>query len=131
MSRPKSPQLTEAEQRIIAVLWDKREASVRELTDALEPTYGLAYTTILTTIRIMTDKGYVDYRKEGRAHIYRALLSREGAERKALGSVVASFFDGSPMRLAQRLIEDEDLTLEDIENLRALLLEQDKDRSKS
>ncbi|WP_300545494.1 BlaI/MecI/CopY family transcriptional regulator [Maricaulis sp.] len=122
MARPASPQLTDAEQRIMAVLWQRGEASVRDLTDALEAEHGLAYTTVLTTIRIMTGKGYVGFRKEGRAHIYRPLLSREGAQKKALGSLVRSLFGGSPQELAQHLVKDEQLTLEDIEALRAELL---------
>jgi BlaI family penicillinase repressor len=78
MARTASPTLTEAEHRIMSVLWTRGEASVRELTDALEPVYGLAYTTVLTTVRIMADKGYVSFRKEGRAHIYAPALSQEG-----------------------------------------------------
>ncbi|WP_370335553.1 BlaI/MecI/CopY family transcriptional regulator [Parvularcula marina] len=118
MARPTSPSLTEAESRIMAILWEKGEATVRDVTDALSAEYDLAYTTVLTTIRIMTDKGYVDFRKEGRAHIYRAVLTQTGARKKALGSMLGSLFDGSPRRLAQHLIEDEELTLEDIEALR-------------
>ena len=122
MARPASLQLTDAEQRIMSVLWDRGEASVRMLTDTLEAEHGLAYTTVLTTVRIMADKGYVGFRKDGRAHIYRPLLTREGAQKKALGSIVKSLFGGSPQRLAQHLVEDEQLTLEDIEALRDELL---------
>lgn len=125
MARSSSPQLTEAEQRIMDVLWEADEASVRQLTDALHDAYGLAYTTVLTTIRIMTDKGYVDFRKEGRAHIYRPLLSRSGARKRALGTLLSSLFDGSTQSLAQHLVEEDQLTLEDIEALRAKLLNKD------
>ena len=131
MVRSSSPTLTEAENRIMSVLWERGEASVRELTDALEPEHGLAYTTVLTTIRIMSDKGYVSFRKEGRAHIYTPALSREGAQSNALGSVLKSFFGGSPQRLAQHLVKDEALTLDDIDALRAELLAQQKGDSQS
>tara|TARA_R110002072_G_scaffold53360_7_gene140955 strand:- start:2198 stop:2593 length:396 start_codon:yes stop_codon:yes gene_type:complete len=122
MARPASPRLTEAEQRIIEVLWDHGEASVRELTDTLQPDHGLAYTTILTMVGIMADKGYLGFRKQGRAHIYRPLLSREGARTKALGSLVGSLFGGSAQSLVQHLVKDDQLTLEDIEALRAELV---------
>ncbi len=122
MPRATTPELTDAERRIMAVLWDRGEASVRDLTDALA-SHALAYTTVLTTIRIMTEKGYVTFRKEGRAHIYRPLLSRRGAQARALGSLVKSLFEGSPKRLAQHLIDEDQLTLEDVEALRAALLE--------
>ncbi|MBO6797612.1 BlaI/MecI/CopY family transcriptional regulator [Maricaulis sp.] len=129
MARPTSPQLTEAEQRIMDQLWTMKEASVRQLTEALEPTYGLAYTTVLTTVRIMADKGYVDFRKDGRAHIFRPKLSREGAQRKAIGTVMQSLFGGSPRELAQHLVAEEQLTLDDIEALRAELIAKHGDKS--
>ena len=129
MVRPTSPQLTEAEQRIMDQLWTMKEASVRQLTEALEPKYGLAYTTVLTTVRIMADKGYVDFRKDGRAHIFRPKLSREGAQRKAIGTVMQSLFGGSPRELAQHLVAEEQLTLDDIEALRAELIAKHGDKS--
>ncbi len=119
MARKRTLELTDAEQRIISVLWARGEATVREVTDALDAEFGLAYTTVLTTIRIMNDKGYVDFRKQGRAHIYRPLVTREGAQRRAIGSLLSTLFEGSPQRLAQRLVDDEQLTLDDIEALRA------------
>jgi BlaI family penicillinase repressor len=122
MPRPPSPQLTDAENRIMTELWNRGEASVRELTDALVLRYDLAYTTVLTTVRIMADKGYVDFRKEGRAHIFFPVLSRAGAQRTAIGSLVKSLFGGSPQSLAQHLVEDEKLTLDDIEALREALI---------
>ncbi|MEO0579974.1 MAG: BlaI/MecI/CopY family transcriptional regulator, partial [Pseudomonadota bacterium] len=81
---------------------------------------------VLTTIGIMANKGYVDYRKDGRAHVYRPLISREGAQRRALGSLLRSLFEGSPQNLAQRLIDDEQLTLDDIDSLRAELVARGK-----
>lgn len=123
MPRSASQQLTEAEQRIMDELWTLEEASVRQLTDALEERYGLAYTTILTTIRIMAEKGYVSFRKEGKAHIFRPELTREGAQRQAIGSLMKSLFSGSPRELAQHLIEDEQLDLDDIDALRQALIE--------
>ena len=123
MPRPKSPQLTDAEHRIMSVLWERGEASVRDVTEALEADHGLAYTTILTTMKIMADKEYVAHRKEGRAFVYRPLLTQQGARRQALGTVLSSLFDGSPRSLAMHLVEDEKLSLDDIEALRRSLLE--------
>ncbi|WP_300529935.1 BlaI/MecI/CopY family transcriptional regulator [Maricaulis sp.] len=124
MPRPASPQLTDAEQRIMDVLWERGEASVRQLTEALEAAHGLAYTTVLTTVRIMAEKGHVTFRKDGRAHIYAPAVSRSGAQKSALGRLVDNLFSGSPQALAQHLIEDEKLSLDDIEALRAHLIEQ-------
>ncbi|MEL7538942.1 MAG: BlaI/MecI/CopY family transcriptional regulator [Pseudomonadota bacterium] len=126
MARKQTPDLTDAEHRIMTVLWASGEATVRDITNALADEHGLAYTTVLTTIGIMANKGYVDYRKDGRAHVYRPLISREGAQRRALGSLLRSLFEGSPQNLAQRLIDDEQLTLDDIDSLRAELVARGK-----
>lgn len=126
MPRPPSPHLTEAEQRIMTVLWARGEASVQDVTDALKARHALAYTTVLTTMRVMADKGYLGFRKEGRAHFYWPLIKQAGVRRKALRSLLTSFFDGSPQSLAQHLVDDEKLTLADIESLRARLIEQQK-----
>lgn len=123
MARPPAVNLTDAEQRIMTVLWERGECSVQDITDALNPEHSLAYTTVLTTIRIMADKGYVGFRKEGRAHIFRPLITRDRARRKALRVLVGALFDGSPQSLAQHLVDDEKLSLEDIEALRRRFLE--------
>lgn len=122
MPRPKTSDLTTAERRIMDVLWDRGEASVRDVADALKDKYDLAYTTVMTTMKIMADKGYLSFRKEGRAHIYAPLLSRDRARRSALSTLLTSLFDGSPKHLAQHLVETDKLTLEDIDALRAELL---------
>ncbi|MEM9670560.1 MAG: BlaI/MecI/CopY family transcriptional regulator [Pseudomonadota bacterium] len=131
MPRPKTSDLTSAERRIMNVLWDIGEASVRDVADALKDKHDLAYTTVMTTMKIMADKGYLSFRKEGRAHIYAPKLSRDGARRNALSSLVSSLFDGSPKHLAQHLVEDDKLTLEDIDALRAELVKRHSEGPKS
>ncbi|MEM8984312.1 MAG: BlaI/MecI/CopY family transcriptional regulator [Pseudomonadota bacterium] len=131
MARKRTAELTDAEHRIMTVLWAAGEATVRQVTDALDAEHGLAYTTVLTTIGIMADKGYVEFRKEGRAHVYRPLISREGAQRKALGSLLLALFEGSAQQLAQRLVADEQLSLDDIEALRTELIERTKSQQEN
>ena len=121
MARPKSQTLTKAEQRIMNVLWERGEASVRQITDQLTDKHGLAYTTILTTTRILADKGYVGFRKDGRSHVFSPLISKQAARSSALKNMLGNLFDGSPKLLAQHLIEADDLTPDDIKALRALL----------
>ena len=121
MARPKSKTLTLAEQRIMNVLWHREEASVREITDILSEDYDLAYTTVLTTTRILADKGYVGFRKDGRTHIYKPLISKQAERKSAVSNMLRNLFDGSPRALAQHLIEGDDLTQEDIDALRNLL----------
>lgn len=121
MARPKSKTLTLAEQRIMNVLWEMGEASVRQITEALAEDHDLAYTTVLTTTRILADKAYVGFRKEGRTHIYTPLVSQKTERSSALKNVLTNLFDGSPHLLAQHLIEADDLSSDDIRALRDLL----------
>lgn len=118
MPKPKSDVLTEAEQRVMRVLWEKGEASVREVTDALEKTYPVAYNTVLTILRILTDKDYVTPRQDGRAFIYKPTVSRAEARSRALRKVVSTFFEGSPTELAQHLIRTEKLSSDELQALK-------------
>jgi len=129
MARPKSDVLTDAEQRVMRVIWSKGEASVRDVTDALADTYPVAYNTVLTLLRILTDKGYVSPRQEGRAFVYTALVSRNDARSQALKKLVSQFFEGSPTALAQHLFRSDDLSPAELEALKQELDLQDAQTS--
>jgi BlaI family transcriptional regulator, penicillinase repressor len=118
MPKPKSDVLTDAEQRVMRVLWEKGEASVRDVTDALEPTYPVAYNTVLTILRILTDKDYVAPRQDGRAFIYKPTVTRADARSRALRKMVSTFFEGSPNELAQHLIRTENLSANELRALK-------------
>ncbi|MCF6274823.1 MAG: BlaI/MecI/CopY family transcriptional regulator [Robiginitomaculum sp.] len=124
MARPQSKHLTKAEQRIMHVLWTRGEASVRQITSDLTSEYNLALTTVQTTTRILADKGYVAFNKQGRSLIYRPLVSKRTAQTRALKNLLGGLFGGSAGLLAQHLVETDTLSGEDIIALRALL---DKD----
>ncbi len=100
------------------VLWDKGEASVRDVTDALEDSYPVAYNTVLTLLRILTDKDYVKPRQDGRAFIYTPTVSRADARSRALRKMVSTFFEGSPTELAQHLIRNESLSTDELQALK-------------
>lgn len=116
MVRKPASGLTEAEERIMRVLWDRGEASVREVADALEA--KVAYNTVLTLLGILKDKGVVTHRKEGRAFIYRALLSEAEAQSKAVDRLVQALFKGAPDALAAHLIKTADLDRDRLDALR-------------
>lgn len=118
MARPASPTLTQSEQAILEVLWDKGEASVREVADELSRHKPAAYTTVLTMFNVLARKGFVTHRQEGRAFIYRAAISREQARSQALDHLLAQFFDGSPNLLAQHLLEQHDIDRAELKTLR-------------
>lgn len=109
MARPPSPTLTESERAILEVLWDKGEASVREVTDELARHKTVAYTTVLTMFNTLSKKGFVTHRPEGRAFIYRAAITRELARKQALDHLLQQFFDGSPNVLAQHLLSEHEI----------------------
>ncbi len=123
MARKKSPNLTEAELRLMDVVWEKGEATVSEVAEALPRDLGLAYNTVLTTMRILEEKGFLRHTKskEGRAFVYRAVVGRDEASRTALRYLVSRFFRNSPELLVLNLLEDEELSRKELGRIRALL----------
>ena len=123
MARKKSLNLTEAELRLMDVVWDKGAVTVGEVAAALTGEPILAYNTILTTLRILEQKGYVRHTKsrEGRAFIYRAVVGRKQASRNALRHVVRGFFANSPELLVLNLLDDGDLSQRELQSIRNLL----------
>ena len=126
MARKKSPTLTEAELRLMEVLWEKRHATVAEVTEALPPP-PIAYNTVLTTMRILEQKGYVSHKEEGRAYLYTPLVGREEAAQSAVGLLLHRFFANKSAELALRLIESERPTEAELQRLKSLI-EQYEDR---
>jgi predicted transcriptional regulator len=122
MARRRSSTLTEAELRLMEVLWEKGEATVADVTAALPPP-PLAYNSVLTTMRILERKGYVAHVEAGRAYVYRPLVAREEAAGHAVGHLLSKFFDNSAGALALRLIEQGRPSDEELLRLRALIAE--------
>ena len=128
MPRKKSLNLTEAELRLMDIVWDKGTATVGEVAAALPGEPGLAYNTVLTTLRILEQKGYVRHTKprEGRAFVYRAVVGRKQASRNAVRHLVRRFFANSPELLVLNLLDDGDLSQQELRNIRNLLAEGEK-----
>jgi predicted transcriptional regulator len=128
MPRKKSISLTEAELRLMDVVWDRGSATVQEVADALPRELALAYNTVLTTLRILEDKGYLRHKKakEGRAFIYSAAVSREQASRSAVHSLLRRFFGNSAEALVLNLLDDEKLEAAEIRRIRGLLKGEEK-----
>ncbi len=120
MPRRPSTTLTEAELRVMEVLWRLERATVAEVTEALPPP-PLAYNTVLTTLRILEQKGHVSHEEVGRAFVYRALIARDTAAQSAVKSVVEKFFGNNAAGLALRLIESERPSGDELDRLRSLI----------
>lgn len=123
MARKKTPTLTDGELRLMEIIWDKGEATVNEILDSLPKDNPPAYNTVLTIMRILEKKGYVNHKKEGRAFVYCPVVDREKARRKALNHLVNNFFNNSPGLLMQNIIEDEKLSSRDLERLKKMIEE--------
>jgi BlaI family transcriptional regulator, penicillinase repressor len=119
--RRRSATLTDAELRLMNVLWDTGAATVEEVIDRLEGVARPAHNTVLTLLRILEKKGYAGHRREGRAFRFHPLVDRSGARRSAVRYLLARFFDDSPGLLVQNLLEQQALSDEELERLRALI----------
>lgn len=120
MSRKKSLVLTDHELRLMEVLWDRERASVADVVESLAPP-PLAYSTVLTTLRTLEHKGYIDHVEDGRAYVYRPLVARDEAAKSATRHLLDRFFGSSPGALAVTLLDDTQLTDDDLAKIKALL----------
>ena len=111
---------TARELDVINVLWKRGPSTVSEVREALED--DLAYTTVLTVLRVLEDKGHVTHDTEGRAHRYRPLVERDVAASSALRRVKDNLFAGSSELLLTRLVEDAPLSDEELRRMRDLLV---------
>jgi predicted transcriptional regulator len=126
MARPKSSNLTEGELRVMDVIWDKGSATV---ADVAETKPDLAYNTILTTMRILEEKGYLTHEKpkEGsRAYVYSPVVAREDARRNALRHLVSRFFGNSTEELVLNLLNDDELSDAELRRIRKMLAQEER-----
>lgn len=121
MARKKSLTLTEAELPIMEVLWDKGVATVGEVAEGLSKDRAVAYNTVLTLMRILERKGYVQHTKDGRAFVYQPVVDRGEASRTAVRQLLNRFFNDSPELLVLNLLRDEAINEQEIERLRGLI----------
>ena len=117
----KSPTLTEAELRIMEVLWEKGACTVQQALDWLPGTPPLAYNSVLTTIRILEKKGYVEHIKDGRAHVYAPSIERQDASRSEIRHLVSRFFKNSHEQLVLNILEERGVDPEELSRLREIL----------
>jgi predicted transcriptional regulator len=103
------------------VLWEKGACTVQQALDWLPARPALAYNSVLTTIRILEKKGYVEHVKDGRAHVYQALLGRRQASQSEIRHLINRFFGDSHEELVLNILEDRGLDAEEIGRLRLML----------
>ena len=123
MPRKKSPVLTDHELRLMEVLWREGRATVAGVVEGLAPP-PLTYSTVLTTLRTLEQKGHIAHEEEGRAFVYRPLVERSDAAKSAVRYLLSRFFGNSPGALAVTLLDDAQLGDDDLAKIRAIVSKQ-------
>jgi predicted transcriptional regulator len=127
MARKQSPTLTEAEIKLMDILWARGESTVAGVVAAFPRRGRPAYSTVLTILRILERKKYVTHRKEGRAFMYSPAVGRSDVRRGALDYVMSRFFNNSPELLMLKLMERKDMDAAELQRLKKRLEEEDAD----
>jgi predicted transcriptional regulator len=116
-----STTLTQAELRLMKVLWSRGESTVTDMVAATSPEATLAYTSILTTIRILETKGYVSHRLDGRAFLFSACIGESEARQSEVRHVLQRFFGNSKERLLLSLLGDGEISPEELSHLKEVI----------
>jgi predicted transcriptional regulator len=125
MARNRIKTLTNAEHRIMEVIWARGSATVADVVEALEGKD--AYTTILTLMRILKAKGFLTSRKEGRAFVFVPRVDRNTAARKAVHQLLSKFFSGSPSELVLSFLREEELTAEELDVIKRKIMDSEEE----
>jgi predicted transcriptional regulator len=118
MPPKRSITLTQAELRLMRVLWERGESTVADMVAATTVEAPLAYTSVLTTIRILETKGYVTHRQEGRAFLYSSCIGEVEASRSEMRHMLQRFFGNSRERLLLSLLGDEEISPAELKRLK-------------
>ena len=129
MARKESQTLTDAELRLMQIVWEQGPSTVQAVVDALPEDTPLAYSTVLTMLRILEKKGYLEHQKEGRAFVYHPVVGRTEARKGALKHLMQRFFDNSPQLLLLNLMDDEGLDEADLKKLKQIIESSDEHNS--
>ncbi len=118
MPPKKSSTLTEAELRLMKILWRRGESAVNDLVAAMPDGETLAYNSVLTTVRILEQKGYVEHRQEGRAFVYRPCVAEQEASRSEVRHLMSRFFGNSREQLLLSLLGDDEVSPKELQRLK-------------
>jgi BlaI family penicillinase repressor len=121
MSEMKNIKPTESELEILRVLWDKREATVREVHEVLSEFKDSGYTTTLKLLQIMHEKGLVNRNDSGKTHIYQAAVSREQTQKQMLGKMMDSLFGGSTTQLVMHALGNKAPSADELKEIQQML----------
>src|SRR5262249_4018007 len=120
MARHGSKHPTDLELELLKVLWASGPCTVKQLQQGLAGSRGLAYTTVVTMLTIMANKGFVRKRRAGAATVYEAVLQRQEASGGMLRDLVERVYDGSTLAVVQSLLDAADLDADELAEIRRL-----------
>ena len=127
MARRTSKYPTELELEILKILWRDGEATVRQVKKQLSSFRKLAYTSVMTMMTIMTEKGYLKRRRKRNYYMYKPLIMEKATTSGMLGDIVNRVFDGSAMAAMVNLLETGDIDEAELAKLRRLITRKGKD----
>ena len=107
-------QLTKAEEEIMHILWQLNKANVKDIIDLL-PEPKPAYNTVSTIVRILENKGFVDYEKQGKGHLYFPLMKKQDYSNQSINNLVDNYFQGSFKSMVSFFVKKNDIDLKDVE----------------
>lgn len=122
---------TEAELNILNVLWEREQATVREVHEVLSQHQSTGYTTVLKTMQIMDEKGLVERDRHGKAHVYRAKLEQKEAQRNFVANLLDKVFGGSAKQLVLQALESQPASVEEMREIREVLKQAEEEAQKS
>ena len=112
---------TESELEILQVLWDKGEATVREVHEELAKVKDIGYTTALKLLQIMFEKGLVSRDDSAKTHIYKPAVTREKTQKQLVGKMIHTLFSGSPGQLVMQALGNHNASKEELDEIQRLL----------
>ena len=124
--KPSEIRLGRLELQIMTVVWDKGSATVHDVKEALSHGRKPAYSTILTMMRKLEAKGYLEHDVADRTYVYRATISRQAARHSLLGDLLERVFEGSPSLLISSLVERNHVSEDELREIRKLIAERKK-----
>ena len=121
MKRKSLTHLGETEMEVLHHVWDLGEATVADVRERILEDRDVAYTTIMTVMKKLAEKGYLDYHKEGRSYVYQPAQEPNEVQHSLLRRLMDKVFEGSPSALVQTLVRREDLSDDERAEIRALI----------
>jgi predicted transcriptional regulator len=114
-------ELTKAEEKLMQVLWRLKKGFIKDIIEALDETPKPAYTTVSTIIRILEQKGFVNYTVFGKTHEYYPLVTKDQYRSKSFKTLIQDYFEGNPAQVLSFLVKEEKLKPKELEELKQFI----------